>query len=229
MGLFTLMVFMFALNTTLALPHAREHRRQMGAFAQDLRAGLPVSALADRHTDFLFPWPPDDPDRGVVASGLRMLRRAGVKQFQRMPDDPAVEEVPLALEPESVRDLAWDPEQAAGRVTGERPRVVFALPNPRMVWAIRLRCSVAPEGSGYPPSRFRLFWKRSGQEAFPPDQSRLIRMPGPDPEKSTITVWIYDTIDRIGLEPEGGAPCSFTLAEAVLLVPAAESQAAAGP
>jgi hypothetical protein len=221
MVLFTLVAFAFSLNTLTGLQAGAEHRRQMEAFEKDLRAGLPPSALAERHANFVYPWPPDNPDRGKVVSGLGMLKRAGAALFRDMPEDPAVKETPFPTGPTAVHQLTWEEDRHTGRALGDDPHLVFTLTEPRMVCAIKVRYSVTPEqGSG--PARFQLFWKRKGQTEFTEAQSHPEPVFELSPAEKVITVWAFDTIDQFRIHPDNRA-CVFQIREITLLVPATDS------
>ena len=86
MTLFLVMCVVFVLNFFAAtyLSGAREAEDH---FEADVRAGLPIETLTERHLA-LFWWPQHtDEGKRVVADGMRALRRTGVAPFRFIPGD----------------------------------------------------------------------------------------------------------------------------------------------
>jgi hypothetical protein len=216
--LFTLTALMFSLNTSLGLNHGYAHRQQMDAFEHDLQAGMPADALAQRHGRFLFPWPPSNPDTEYLAARLRLLHRAAVGPFRYLADDPVPVEVPLPVVPAATSQMTW--ANGTGQAWGEAPHLVFALAQPRRVYGVRLRYAVTlPQPLAPAAERLRVFWKRGSQEPFARERSYWIPLREPEPAEKTVTIWIWDEIEQLRIDPAGG-PCTLQLAELVLLVPA---------
>jgi hypothetical protein len=219
MGMFTLLAGMFALNLMMALNAGKEHRARMDAFERDLRAGMPLSMLVARHGVFLSPRLPTEPDAGDVARGLPMLRRAVGRQYQGVRDDPAVAEEPFPVVPAAVRQITWDGDRG-GQAWGADSHLVFALGEPRMVYAVRVWYSVSPEEKGPVPPCSRLYWKRGDQEAFTRARSQAHCDEEPGAGERTATFWVMETIDQFRIHPSE-RPAAFRIADIMLLVPAA--------
>jgi hypothetical protein len=79
--LFAIICFMASVNTLEGKDAGRSIRQKMEAFERDLRAGVPISALAQRHV-FLYPASSEE-----LAKYLRLLHRAQIGQFKHLQDD----------------------------------------------------------------------------------------------------------------------------------------------
>jgi hypothetical protein len=143
------------------------------------------------------------------------LRDAGCGNFRYMGEDPPFREIPLSLTPTDVKGLTWD--KGTARVSEEDCYLVFPMPERKLVAGVRITYIHSGE-PGVRPA-FRLFWKRSDQKEFPPDQS--LSMPsletGPE-EKTTETMWIDEAIDQLRIHPDD-KPCTFKILKMVLIVP----------
>jgi hypothetical protein len=100
------------------------------------------------------------------------------------------------------------------RGTGVDPYVIYALPGRTFVYGVRLRYAVSND-AGVPAEGY-MFWRRSGETDFdgPRNGSPLdvVASPGERVE----TVWVYDVIDTIRIDPDV-RPCELRLSEIVLL------------
>jgi hypothetical protein len=123
------------------------------------------------------------------------------------PEGTAFREVPVSVEPTRV-----NPSD-----TG--PTLVFELPQPMRVTAVRLK--FAYDNPTGPPS-FTFSWR---QPANIPDgtEERILHWPqAPTTVEQTRLFWIDDTIDLFRITPDD-KPSGFRLKEIVLLQPAAQS------
>lgn len=223
-------------NTQFGIAYARNLRHHLGSFEQDIEAGLPISLLIRRH------WPEGylhaNPD--ILTDYLPMLQRAGVGSFRVLQKNPPMREVSVPLEPVALNEVTWRQGRAYG-VGKEDPYLVFALPESRYVYGIRLTYSYTNEASTA-PCRF-VYWKHSDQENFPEDQhsqscptgdhanwSRGTWIRATDSE-SSMTVWICEAIKEIKIYPDfktmnwfkaNPRPFIFHISELALLVPASE-------
>jgi hypothetical protein len=217
-GLFAFVCAMFPLNTYNGLMSAWwSHTWIKEPMEQALRDGAPPYKIIRYHRD-AFWW-------GVVPGDLHQLltsmRDAGCGNFRYMGEDPPFREVPLSLTPTAVKGLTWD--KGTARVSGEDDYLIFPVPERRLVAGVRITYIHSGDAGGGPAlSAFRLFWKRSDQKEFPPDQSLSLPVPwletGPE-ERTTETIWIDETIDQLRIHPDN-KPCDFKILKIVLLVPA---------
>jgi hypothetical protein len=226
-GLFTLTLCLGSQNVTLAIGAGSWHREHMKAVEQDLQAGKPAALLAARHGDFLVPsFGSREIIRDVITGGLQALRRVGARPFQRMADDPALKAVPFPVAPAALGQMTWD--SGAGRGTGPNPWVTFALKEPQLVYAIRLRYALSYEGGPAPRTAwFRAFWKRADQNDFPPNQVYSDWVLEPTPGYRSVTFWVGEPIDQFRIQPDT-RPCVLRIASIELLVPAAGGQSTTG-
>jgi hypothetical protein len=202
-------------NMQIGLRDAREIRFWREAFEQDLVAGTPPEALAQRYCPSLYLYydPDAGPDQGL-AGYTRMLHRAGIGPFRFMQEGPAsFREVPLSPQLVKTNQMTW--EGGAGSATGYDPYLVFALEKPQRVYGIRLQCSYEETPA---PLLFQLFWRDSSRDDFAGYRCYSLNLKTVPTEK-TITVWIYDTIDQFRVDPAIQGPCKFKISKMVLLVP----------
>jgi len=232
MALFALMCTMFLPNLQATLAQARYYGNQMDAFDKDLLAGMPAVALAERHLDSLFPFYMEIDASGKLALAtiptiktrntthdylverMRMLSRAGVGQFRNLRDKPVMRETPLPVEPHEISQVVWDQGKLIAQGREANSFLVFALPEPQWVAAIRVTGSYEKADA---LATFRLSWASNAQESFSDKKSaRVEHSPTPD---ETITVWVWDTLDRFLISPDNKA-CVFTISSITLLLPA---------
>jgi hypothetical protein len=207
---------MLPLNTCTGLEYAQEHHHKMEPLEASLREGAPPYKIMRYHRDAFY--------AGVGQTDsllpmLRNMRDAGCGNFRHMGEDPPFREVPLSMTPIGVKGLTWD--DGTAHVSGADSYLIFAVPEPGLVAGVRITYVHSSEPAGKLAfSAFRLFWKRSDQKEFPPDQS--LCMPwletGPE-EKTTGTIWIDETIDQLRIHPDD-KPCDFKILKLVLIVPA---------
>ena len=198
-------------NASIGLQQARDRRMRSDAVLEDLRAGLPPSAIISRHTPFLHTSQDD------LAAMLPLLRRARVGPFRTLGDDLPMEEIRLSPAPTALSLARWDPKTETIEVTGVDPWATYALDRRRQVVGIRIRYD--HDNSMGIPARFKLDWRRSDQPGYPSDQSdnRWTLPTGPDRE---TTVWIDEPIDAFRIQPDN-RPCRFRIRALTLLVPRA--------
>jgi hypothetical protein len=200
----------FVPNMQEGLRWAKERRNAIEAFEHDLRAGVPLSILAENHTRSLQRLDPDD-----LAGFLRMLHGARVGRFKEMRADPPWRELRLPLTPVATNEVRWQDGAAVG--TGNDPYLVFALDRPRFVHAVRWQFSYEKTAT---PATCEFYWRKSGQPGFA-DGTRREWAQDAEPGLKRHAVWVNDTIDQFRIDPDN-KPCTFRLLELVLLVPADE-------
>jgi hypothetical protein len=193
-------------NTAEGWIVGRERKAQATAFDRDVAAGTPLFRLVRRHVPFLHP-----SQEGLHAA-LEQLRRAKVGKFATISPDPVFAELPVPLIPAELRQA----RASGGRIeaTGPDPWIRFDLTAPVFASGIRLRYGHSNADGA--PARFRMAWRRPGQDEFPPDQQygnwTLLTGPG-----RTTTVWVDGPVSQIRIQPDN-RPCDFTIDELVVLV-----------
>jgi hypothetical protein len=105
-GLLLGMGLLLPLNSMEGLEWRDWYRKGMSAVEQDLVAGTPRSALAERHRDFLIHW--WEPDR--LADGMQMLHDAGMGPFTRLGETSAdvATSAPTAIAPQAQQVVAME-------------------------------------------------------------------------------------------------------------------------
>jgi hypothetical protein len=184
------------------------------------------------------------------------LRRARVGPFRHLREDPAFVEVPVPLERAAANQVAWQGGTGRGAGKDSylvfalpEPRLVGGL---RITYAHSNEEGMRPlfrviwgrgEGGGadrvarggtidrwYLGFLYPLPWVLLTGAA---DKELAIRNEyvdaehGTGPEEQTVTIWIWDTIDRVRIHPDN-RPCTFRISEIVLLTPAADVRLGAG-
>jgi hypothetical protein len=214
LALFLAAAVLLVPNTQIGRQRALVRRAWKEPFEHDLRAGAPPGVLGQNYGTFLY-WSEER-----MAEGLRMLGRAGVGCFRDMRPDPAVREVSLPAVPASVSGGSWD--NGTGRASAGGARLLFTLPEPRFVCAVRVSYSLAG-GTAFPRA-FEAEWRLSSRDDFS-EQERRWRFAfhweptQRPPRETTRVVWVNDAIDQFRVSPDDGAG-AFTISEIVLLVPA---------
>ncbi|HEV3204145.1 MAG TPA: hypothetical protein VGY77_07175, partial [Gemmataceae bacterium] len=106
-------------------------------------------------------------------------------------------------------------QDGLGQGLGSDSCLIFALGEPRFVYAIRLRYSFV--NTGDTPVLLRIFW-RNGANGFSEDtQNATVKLMSASKEKN-VTIWVNDTIDRFRLHPDN-KPFGIMISGITLLVP----------
>jgi hypothetical protein len=209
--LLLLLCSLFWQNTQLGFEDAKYLQERRDWFEHDLRAGLPPLALSQRYGRTLYR--PDDPfgtNAETLADRLRMLRREGWEPFQHLQEAPSTPPREVYL-PVTVNQTVRVNDSTSGERTG--PVLEIALTKAQRVDGVRLKCSY--ENSPNHPM-LRVSW--SNGEGVDFAHTRHFAQEQPTLEEHTITVWIYDTIDRFRVSP-GTDLGAFRISEIVLLLP----------
>jgi hypothetical protein len=176
------------------------------AFERDLAAGMPPFRLVRRYSPFLHP------SQERLRESLELLQSAGVGRFRSLQPDPRFEERQMDLNPSELTSARWN--IGIVDVTGVDPWIRFDLPHSMPVCGIRIRYShVSADGT---PARFRLAWRRQGQQAFPAEQ-QYANWTLPTGEDRETTVWVDDLVSQVRIQPDN-RPCKFTIAGLTLLL-----------
>jgi hypothetical protein len=216
--LFVLACTVLWTNVLASMAAGQEHRAKMMAFEHDLLEGNPPFVLAKRHGGFLYKdayeW------HEVLAERMQKLKQAHSGLFRELRDKPPLQEIPIPLVPIDMNQMTW--QDGIGKGLGDDPYLVFALPQPRLVYGIRVRYAYEDTAS---PASFQLFWRWTEHNEFTEQERNVVRELSTTAGEQTTTFWVYETIDQIRVDPDT-KPCVFRLPEIVLLVPApAQSRA----
>ena len=183
------------LNATTGLAYARSRAAAADALVRDVRAELPVPALAQRYTPSIYP------NYEVLAAQLEGLRAAQEGPYRGLPPPRAARACrAVALAPASATqtfDLAAD---ATGwRSLGEDPNLVFELAQPQRVCAVRIDYAVEHAGDG--PVIGQLYWADTSRGTDFVEAERNTTWLAAAGRHSE-TVWIYATINRFRFDPD---------------------------
>ena len=208
-GRATLCMLAFAflsLNTYRGLEVGAEHRTALDAFRADVRAGRSIPYLASRHA------PQTYYVEEKLEETLRTLRDRRVGEYANLPPDPSFREVRLTRPPARLENVVWDGE--TGRTTSRFGSLLFELPRPIEVAGIRLKyCS--KNAGGWDPTP-HIGWRTCDEERGKQwkGRQRVFLKSG---VAETVTWRVYDTIDRLYIQPDI-RPCEFTITDLFLLV-----------
>jgi hypothetical protein len=114
----------------------------------------------------------------------------------------------IPIVPADLKQIEW--KDRTGHGSGPDSYLMFALPQPTVVAAVRIRWS---HSNGY-TTFFRAFWRRSDRSEFPKQHQYYWSYGLEEP----LTIYIADTIDQIRIHPDV-KPIDFTISEIALLVP----------
>jgi hypothetical protein len=219
LGTFLLACIALGPNVRFGLHHATDWRSHLKSFEEDMAAGVPLHELISRHRAYLHVR--DE----ILTDYLPMLRDAAIGQFRSLRVSENFREVAIPLVPAESNQVEWHDRTAYA--TGDRPYLVFALPEDVYACGIRLKFTHAsPEGTLPCVS---LHWRRGGQGDFhghydfSPIGDKMTWARGTwsrraDPE-ATVTYWAGDIIRELRIHPDY-RPCVFRISELVLLAPA---------
>ncbi len=120
-------------------------------------------------------------------------------------------------------DITWAGEVARG--TGPDPYIVYALRRPTFVYGVEVWFTLTNDQKS--PAAFQAFWARSSVNHFCEEERTvhftLLEPTAPGPRMAKLTLWIFDTIDQLRLDPDA-KPCAFQLHRVELLTKPAGSQ-----
>jgi hypothetical protein len=214
MCLFTTFCVFFPLTVEEAVSWAGTIADQMKGFEKDLVAGTPTAILVERHARDIMPDTDPAEAKRSMTEKMRSLRRAGIGMYRDLKDDPVMDEVRFSAAPIGLNQMREKDGKYIGE--GDDPYLVFALGEPRFVYAIRLKCSY--EGTPNAPPMFQAFWKE-GSEDFVEKEGRVVtqELKG-GPEEQTVMIPVNSRIDQFRIDPDT-KPCVFRIHEIVLLIP----------
>jgi hypothetical protein len=226
-ALLVLLCLLFQPNVRAGLAGATALRKQCEAFEQDLLAGTPPFILAERHGDAIY-WSGEK-----LAAHLKALHQVGLGRFRLLQPDPVWREEPVPVEPAEVSHLTW--RDGLGQGLDANSSLTFSLPEPRFVYAIRLKCSYGPTGLNPPRAVLRLLWRKNGQKDFTRTVPEFLRLPFPTwrpdlpmDRALSVTIWVKETVDEFRIHPDD-KPFVVKLASIDLLVPARDGRESSRP
>jgi hypothetical protein len=202
-----------AINTAMAMGYGDLRRRQVAALDRDVRRGLPPDAIAARNGTAIYQY-----SQGVPGYIDRLIaRKAWPFEKYRVDPDLAIApgaQIDLTIHPASLHDVVA--EEGAFRATGPAPALLFRLQEARPVAGLRI--SFTLDGAAGRLMRLEVRWDRAGggEAEFPWWIRRAAYPVAPGGVGQTLTVWIYDTIDTIRIDPDR-APALLTITGMALL------------
>ncbi len=219
-GLFTVACIALWPNMQSGIDYGLDLRHHLGSFERDMKAGIPSYLLINRYAPYLHV------HQDILIDYMPMLREAGVGQFRFLRANPPFREVPVRLVPIGLNQVRWEAGTAYG--TGNYPYLVFAVPENRYVYGVRLKYSSWNEECNLP--YVSIYWKRPDQTEFTKDQFWKYSPTGDranwergtwlrlNDSETTVTVWISETIDQLRIHPDL-RPGVFKISEITLMVP----------
>jgi hypothetical protein len=205
--LFAAACMMLSLNVDWSKHDFSEHQKRMNAFMGDLRSGMLLPELADRHVQFLL----GDHASIFWAPSVKKLHDAGYPVFRAL-NAPRMSEVPVEFSLLRANDATW----ADGVLSthGNDPFVVFSLAQPRFVSAIELIFAYADTPG---PAEVEFRWKTRSDADFAGTNRYLRWLQDTTLPVCSRTVVINDAVDQFRIDPAAG-PCSFHLRSVRFLV-----------
>jgi hypothetical protein len=210
--LLTTVCGLFPLNVQYGLAIGEDTYQVSNNLTEDLLAGTPTEILAEHHARIL--WYDGEGAEESLAAYLRALARADIWPYRCLKDVPGVR-VAIPVVPVEVNQMTW--KDGVGEGYGGAPYLVFALPEPQLVHAIRVTCAYERTD---PPITFQAFWRKSDQQNFEEARSYTQELKGGAGER-TITIPVNATIGQFRIDPDV-KPCVIRIAKIELLVPAAD-------
>jgi hypothetical protein len=220
MCLFILMCGLLPLNTYAGRKEAQIRGEIVRRFEQDIHDGVSPILIAQRHA---YPITNAEIYRVLPThfeSDLRKLHRAGVGLFRDMrgPFIDQGREWTVAIHPAKAAGITWKDGRAI--CLSDDPYLVFALPKPMFVSAIRLGFSYDDAVS---PAHCEFYWCRSDRNDFNEKEryrawQQETAIKNGEGLLQYKDIVINDTLDRFRIDPDN-KPCIFTLKEITVLVP----------
>ncbi|HVK17853.1 MAG TPA: hypothetical protein VM533_12960 [Fimbriiglobus sp.] len=163
----------------IAKQHAGAYRVRYNAMVADIRAGVPVEFVADRHV--LFPVP-------ACRDGFRLLHAHGHGPLRGIAEGPPLSRETMSL-PTGTRIPAWDMEREP-----TPPRLVLPIDGDQSVAAVRLRFHC--DDSRY-WQQFTLKWVSADSSEVKSSTVYSWLVPG----ESTTSFWIAGQVRSAWVEP----------------------------
>lgn len=236
-GMMIVLAILAPFNFLQARLAGQSLQQQTAAFEYDVRRGVPASILAERHfaSDVV-------PRVDKITKMLQAYKANRIGIFAQIRDDPAyrIENLPTetaVLDGVASHDGIISP---ADETEGKRRSLTFVLPQPRQVYALRLRFRYIKTADPWPA--LRVYWRNSTAQEFTDttpsniERSYAWVVSGPDQPTWALvdgkihvdakvrtdrvrTVWIDAQIDQIRIYPDF-LPCDFQISGVEVLDPA---------
>jgi hypothetical protein len=172
MTVFTLACASLAANWRAGAGWGEVYHRRLVSLEEDIRAGTPPLVLAAEYSVGELTTRPVVYSSRILSGSesladefatlLRMAAktRAGVWRYLQ---DPPLAERPFAFDqPAAVNQVEWSAEGVA-RCTGNDPHLVYRLPRPEWVYAVRVEYGME---NAMPPAEFEAYWRSGDGEPF---------------------------------------------------------------
>ena len=212
-ALLALILIVVPFNVREGRRHWQAWSAMYAGFKEDVAAGMPARLLAIRHHG-----PPMAglyPRQDVLEDAIGKLQRAGMSGLGDIAKEYGgwrIDEVPFDGKVISATQATW--EGGHGVCSGPHSSLVFQLPAPRHVYAIRFTASYSDRADGTLVARLRAFWTL-GDRPFTEAQAITRDVPRFAPE---VTIWMDTTVDRLRIDPDIG-PCQFEYTGMTMIVP----------
>jgi hypothetical protein len=194
-ALFSVLCMAFSINVQHAVAYGRARRAQADSLLQDVRAGMPPGAVAQRHWRHFYP----NPD--LLARRLRMLHEAGQGPYRGLPRAaapvPCRTWLPAPLRPLGGHNMLW--RDGVGRPEGPDPYLILGLLEPERVCAVRFTLVHTSRGGGEAP--LKVYWARTTAGWFAEERHFATQIAS-SPEPQTVVVPITDEVDLLRLDPD---------------------------
>lgn len=196
-------------NVAHALRHGEQTTAAYSALADDIRSGLPVTAIARRHYAAIFDWPL------AVARVVHFLRIMEFARFGPFAD----RSVALDLSPEQLEEIAIDPQptivveatfaDGLGVGTGADNQLWFRLP--RTVRAAELRLEIAVLADHGGDSASEIFWTHADDAVSTWSHRVAFRIPRQEQPQSVVLPLGGHATNWLRLDPSNSR-CRFRIA-----------------
>ena len=185
-----------SLNVQQALAYGRARRAQADRLLEDVRAGVPPRAIANRHWREFYPQP------AIMARRLKMLEEAGQGPYRGRGAAPRAPcEHWEATDPRQIggHNMAW--RDGVGRPEGPDPYLVLGLADPERLCAVRLTFVHRSATGAEAP--LKVYWALASAGWFGEGRHWQTKVAS-SPEPQTVVVWINDEIDLLRVDPDEG-------------------------
>jgi hypothetical protein len=150
--------------------------------------------------------------RSRLANGAPSAGNAPALPASGRPTGVAAREISLSLEPTVLRDVSW--HDGTATCEGNDPQVEFDLPRRLYVHTLCLECSYLDADS--PRHTLQIYWMERGRNEFAGDERNSVLHVGTEPRQKLLSFPVWDTIDRLRIDPHTG-PCQVRIDRVVVL------------
>ncbi|MFO1323732.1 MAG: hypothetical protein U1F15_06680 [Burkholderiales bacterium] len=196
-------------NAMLGVEYGRFRADLADAVTDDIEAGVPPRALAQRYLHKLLAESTDLEARFAMLEAARWGPFAGVSTRDA---GAAPREIAVPVTIVGTHDVVVSDGVIRG--VGSDPYVVLTLTKRAYVVGIRVGFTLETPQPGR--ARLHAYWMNSGRNNFDPvRRNAIVEVPSsPDPQSATF--WVHDTVDHLRLDPDTGASV-FRITDVVLL------------